>query len=81
VKFAIFTSIMGWVALLVTGSGCLWCISALGPGQNVQDRATAVLILLVGVAMGITWIRSRKRVRAMENQARMLRKGLYRMRQ
>jgi hypothetical protein len=78
-KFGIFTSIMGWVALLVIGSGVLWGISAQGPGATVQDRATAGLILFVGVAMGISWIHSRKRIRTIEYQARMLRTRLYRM--
>ncbi len=78
-KSGIFTSIMGYVALLVIGSGVLFGISAQGPGHTVQDRAAAGLILLVGVAMGISWILSRKRIRAMESQARMLRTRLYRM--
>jgi hypothetical protein len=78
-KSAILTSIMGYVALLVIGSGVLWAISAQGLGATVQDRATAGLILLVGVAMGITWMRSRKRIRALEYQARRARTRLYRM--
>ncbi|MFI5118134.1 MAG: hypothetical protein ACHP8B_15690 [Terriglobales bacterium] len=78
-KSAILTSILGYVALLVIGSGVLWAISAQGPGATVEDRATAGLILFVGVAMGISWILSRKRIRAMESQARMLRTRLHRM--
>lgn len=80
-KSEIFTSIMGFAALVVIGSGCLYAISAQGPGHTVQDRATAGLILFVGALMGITWMRSRKRVRAMDYQARMLRKRLDKMRQ
>lgn len=78
-KSGILTSIMGWVALLVIGSGVLWGISAQGPGATEQDRATAGLILLVGAAMGITWMRNRKRIRAIERQARLARTRLYRM--
>ncbi len=79
-KSEIFTSIMGFAALVVIGSGFLYAISVQGPGHTVQDRATAGLILFVGAVMGITWMRSRKRVRAMGNQARMLRKRLDKMR-
>jgi hypothetical protein len=78
-KSGVLTSIMGWVALLVIGSGVLFGISAQGPGGTEQDRAAAGLILFVGVAMGISWILSRKRIRAMEYQARMLRTRLYRI--
>jgi len=81
VKSGIFTSIMGWVALLVVGVGCLCGISAQGPGHTVRDRATAGLIFFVGANMGISWIRSRKRIRQKEHQAQMLRKGLDRIRQ
>jgi hypothetical protein len=81
VKSGIVTSIMGWVALLVFGSGCLLYISALGPSHGVRDRAAAGVVLFVGVAMGISWIRSRKRIREMKYQARTLRKGLGRIRQ
>ena len=78
-KFGIFTSIMGWVALLVIGSGVLCAISAQGAGGTAQDRAAAGLVLFVGVAMGISWMLSRKRIPAMEYQARMLRTRLYGM--
>lgn len=78
-KSAILTSIMGYVALLVIGSGVLWAISAQGPGHTVEDQGAAGLILLVGVAMGTTWIFSRKRIRAMEYQARRARTRLYRI--
>lgn len=74
--FSIFTSIMGWVALLVIGSGFLCWISAQGPGHTEQDLSTAGLIFFAGVLMGIIWIRSRKRVRAMDYHARKLRKRL-----
>ena len=78
-KSGILTTILGYVALLVIGSGVLWAISAQGPGATVQDRAAAGLILFVGVAMGISWILSRKRIRAMESQARLARTRLYRI--
>jgi hypothetical protein len=78
-KSGILTSIMGYVALLVIGSGVLFGISAQGSGHTTQDRAAAGVILLVGAAMGITWMRSRKRIRATDYQARMLRARLYRM--
>lgn len=79
-KYETFTSIKGWVALLVLGIGFLCCISALGPGHTLQDRAAATSVFFAGVGIGISWIRSRKHIRETEYQARMLRKGLYRIR-
>lgn len=80
-KYGIFTSIMGWVALLLVGIGILCWISAQGPGHTLQDRETASLMSGVGVILGIGWIWSRKRIREKERQARMLRRGLHRIRQ
>ena len=80
-KYGIFTSIMGWVALLLVGIGILCWISAQGPGHTLQDRETASLMSGVGVILGIGWIWSRKRIREKERQARVLRRGLHRIRQ
>ena len=80
-KYRIFTSIMGWFALLLAGIGILCWISAQGPGHTLQDRETASLMSGVGVILGIGWIWSRKRIREKERQARMLRRGLHRIRQ
>ena len=73
-------SIKGWTALLVAGVGFLCCISVQAPGHTPQERAVAGAILFVGLVIGISWIRSRKRIRRMEQQARVMRKRLYRMR-
>ena len=80
-KYGIFTSITGWVALLLVGIGALCWISAQGPGHTLQDRETASLILGVGVILGIGWTWSRKRIREKEHRARMLRRSLGRIRQ
>lgn len=80
-KYGIFTSITGWVALLLVGIGVLCWTSAQGLGHTLEDRAVASLILGVGVILGIGWAWSRKRIRENERQARLLRRGLGRIRQ
>lgn len=79
-RYETATSIKGWVALLVIGIGSLACISAFGAGHTLQDCAVASLILFVGFGIGISWLRGRKHVRKIQHHARMLRKGLSRMR-
>lgn len=80
-KYETYTSINGWLALLVGGIGFLRCISAQRRGNTLQDRAAASSTFFVGVGMGTSRIRSRKRIREIEYQAQMLRKGLDRIRQ
>jgi hypothetical protein len=77
--FAFFSSILGWTALLVIGSGSLFWISAQGPGHTERDFYTAGLIIFAGVIMGIIWLQTRRRVRAMNYQTRMLRRRLGRI--
>ncbi len=80
-KYETVTSIKGWVSLIVAGLGSLGCISAYGVGHTLQDCAIATLVLFFGFALGISWMRARRHIRAMQYQSRTLRKGMNSLRQ
>jgi preprotein translocase subunit SecG len=73
------SSIKGFVALIVIGVGSLYGISAQGAGHTLEDQVVAGLMLFVGICIGLSWMRSRKRIRQMARHAQLLRKSLNRM--